>query len=611
MKKSGNFILSLIMPRKMAKFRNMHGLLAVLIYFVGMFMAIGSQFIMSEDFVKKDLPRYEYQDTLETIDNLPIATGLRFANMQTLLFSTDSSQSVDEEKGAAQITKDLLEESFKNYDNAKTLKVSIAFDYKFSYNSVDESKNKFTNGKLLTEYYKNIKENTENNEYLLYFFTKDGVYYVHNLDTSSNTLNDNLSIFKLFKDNFKSYEDGTIEKALENIRRIGKDKIDVNTFVKEMNNIISNHDSSFIISNNLNLQENTSNKGYYQYSVTYFENLGIYNKITKDTKTNGYLDVTVVIDPKFDLKSQNEADYNPYYFDYEGYFQQERRANTTYVLCLFSADRFFFVYDLGQKNDGGTYKDLDYSSGSIFLKTSGGNYKYFLPKDASELKYNMYGELDTTLWTKEVSKDDSINLNTFGETDLLTEEELLDLKAVTRHNTRFYDAIYTLNSRSYLYSDMIGDSFTEKTLSSTTYIDDLLQILTDTMIKIDASNYELSYGFMALCVIVLFPILMTLIIWLLSRKLMMKKFRQYYAIGSICYGMTSIISFILGFAFQFDKYILYVMLFQAWFFIFVTFRINTDPQYINPEDDDEIEKKKEEEKLEFKEVKEIKTSQIG
>ena len=54
------------------------------------------------------------------------------------------------------------------------------------------------------------------------------------------------------------------------------------------------------------------------------------------------------------------------------------------------------------------------------------------------------------------------------------------------------------------------------------------------------------------------------------------------------------------------------MLFQAWFFIFVTFRINTDPQYNNPEDDDNSKVISEkEEKLEFKDIKTVKTSEIG
>ena len=275
MKKTGNFILSLIMPRKMAKFRNMHGLLAFLIYFIGMFMAIGFQFIMSEEFVKKELPRYEYRDTLETVDNLPIATGLRFANMQSIIFSTDSDQAIDEEKGSAQITKDLLEEKFKNYENSKTVVVSIAFDYDFSYNANEESKIKFSNSKLLTDYYKKIKENTENNEYILYFFTKDGVYYVHDLDTTNDDMNNNLSIFKLFKNNLKTYEDGSVEVALEKIRKIGKENIDVLSFVKEMNSIINKHDNSFNISDNIVLLDNDSNKGYHLYSQSYFESLGM------------------------------------------------------------------------------------------------------------------------------------------------------------------------------------------------------------------------------------------------------------------------------------------------------------------------------------------------
>lgn len=616
MKKFKNFLLSLIMPRKMAKYRNMHWLLAVVLFLIAMFVALGSQSIMSESFVRKEMSRTEYKTTIKSMNETNPAAGLHFFNMQKLKFSGDSNEAVDE-NSSAKITSDMLEQKFFNLETNKNLIVTIAFDYDFSYDATNLSKIKFANKNLLIEYYSNLKEvRNDSTDYLFYFFTKDGLYYVFNMDTTNEVPTDNLIIFETFKRNLKTYEDGLVDNSLEHIQKVLTERINVLEFVKSLNSVIALHDSSFNNTPNLKLIDNVSSrKGYEIYSETYFESLGIYHKVVYDTldesKTT-YLDFTLVIDQKFDLQSSNKEDWNPTYFDYEGYLKQTRKADTTYVLCFFTADRFFYVYDLGQKLENGEFKYLDYSNDSVYQRTDNGNYKYFLPAKKEELKYNQYGELDTTLWTKEVSKDDLVDISLFKNDSILTEEELMNLKPVNRHKEYFYDATYTQNSRSYLYSDMIGSSFTESTISRTTAINNMLQILIDTMIKIDASNYELVYGLMAFAIIVLFPIVMALIIWLMSRKLVMKKFRQYYAIGSICYLISSLLSFGIGFFFAFDSYVLYLMLFQAWFFIFVTFRINTDPQYNNPEDDDNSKVISEkEEKLEFKDIKTVKTSEIG
>ena len=97
----------------------------------------------------------------------------------------------------------------------------------------------------------------------------------------------------------------------------------------------------------------------------------------------------------------------------------------------------------------------------------------------------------------------------------------------------------------------------------------------------------------------------------MSKKLFMKKIREYYAIGAICYAETGLLAFIVGFFLPFDKFALYLMLVQAWYFIFVTFRINTDPQYNNDETNKDNPKPVEE-KLEFKKIKESSNaSKIG
>ena len=142
MKKTKNFLLSLILPRRMVKYRNMHGILVLFIYLIGMFLAIGSQFIMSEKFVAKEMERTEYEESLKDND-------VTFKNMQYLSFSNDSNIKADEAK-APKITKSICSESFDN----QTIEVKIAFDEAFSDTIVTES--------LILDYYKSIKGSTKN-----------------------------------------------------------------------------------------------------------------------------------------------------------------------------------------------------------------------------------------------------------------------------------------------------------------------------------------------------------------------------------------------------------------------------------------------------------------
>ena len=163
MKKTKNFLLSIILPRRMVKYRNMHGILALFIYLIGMFLAIGSQFIMSENFVAKDMERAEYVESLKDND------GINFANMQVISFSDDKNITADEAK-APKITKRICAE---NFDNGTT-SVKFVYDDTFTATTINEN--------ILLEYYKSIKDSTKTE--IFYVFGKDEVYYVQNLDTT-------------------------------------------------------------------------------------------------------------------------------------------------------------------------------------------------------------------------------------------------------------------------------------------------------------------------------------------------------------------------------------------------------------------------------------------
>lgn len=631
MKKFGEFILSLVQPRKLAKYRNMHIALAILIFIVGMFIALGSQYMMSESFVQKEMPRHQYKGTLETLYKNPTTdqpdsvTGLMFRNIQSLTFSSNLDVAIDDKNNSAKLTNEVLIEKFTYGDLKTPIEVQIYFDLLFDDTAATNDKTSV----LYNFYESNITPSTE--EKILFYFGKNSVYYIKSsqipllIATSESGVNSGIDVLDFLinqtPQQYIKYDtevnSTTINNALSYIRRIPQifrepsekqisdntsylvDNVDEVSFVNELFKVFNLGYSNISY---VNIDNNTV--PYTKYSETYYETLGIYHKVMKDTyeyEDGHYLDFTLVIDQN--LNNVKNGNIKLQYFDYEGYVKQTRDSNTTYVLCVLGFDRLFYIYDLGQDKEN-NYNSFDYSGGSIFEVTSAGNYKYYLPKDASEISYNMYGELDTTKWTLECGKDDYVII-----------DDVTYDKPQNRHNENFYNAVYTTHSRSYLYSDLIGDVVTNKTFSKTTRIDAMLQSVVDQMVKINAANYELVYAIMAFLAVVLFPLVLVIIVWLMSKKLFMKRIRQYYALAALCYGATSVIAFIVGFFLPFDSYALFLMFFQAWWFIFVTYRINTDPKYNNDDyDENDEENNKNHKDVQFKKLKDadnIKASQIG
>lgn len=593
MKKIKNIILSLIMPRKMAKYRNMHFILALFIYVIGMFLAIGSQFMSSKRYVKNEMERTEFEVSLKSAGKL---------QMQKLAITDDENLSLDPSEESLSINTSLVLTKVKNEQE----KLNFGFIYAEDLtkealdeetNLTDEMKTSLNTTKSsLFKYFEAQQSNNDEN-WLLLLFTKEEVYYKKGLFineyTSESTVNSYLEEIEsecIISKNELLLPLSYLER-LQNVDPLG--------FINRIYMVLFGEANSVFSS----LVECT---GFDKYVYSYFKQKGIYHKLIND-QDGKYVDLTVVIDEA--LSTKNE--YHFAYFDYEGYCKQKRKDNTTYILCVFGSERFFYLYDLGQTYEQGRYKTLDYSTSSIF-ETTDVDRVYYLPNALEELSYNMYGELDTTLWTAKVGKDDQFDVESYkSESEL---KKYIDLKSldnvlpVDRHLANFHNALYTVHSRSYLYTDFMSGDFAVQHLYGELNV--FLQKVNDTMIMIDAANYELIYGIMAFGIFIFFPLIMALIVWLMSRKLVMQRYRQYYAIGAITYGITGIISFIVGFIVPFDKFALILMFIQAWYFIFVTFRINTDPAYEN-EDVDPQTPSTPVLKEEFKKVSEHKSSQIG
>lgn len=609
MKKFKNFILALILPRRTAKFRNMHFILALLIYLVAMFIAVSSQFIVSESMVKKEMPRSEYEETFKDYEVVGDydKPELNFF-VEKLEITSDTSAKIDPKDDVKKLTAKVLETIVEN--DTDSLHGFFAFSEDFTksclnndeYSKEEEETRAYTLNRLKDLFKKAI---LEKNDSFISLFAKDAVYYGLNLDLSSLTIVDidNATLEELItKFQVKTYDVISIDESFSYIRRL--DNLDILGFVNQL--VLT-----------LGLELPTYNKvssriNFDFYVDTYFKQKGIYHKTI--TKNGENLDLTLVIDANYTAFTTDEKKNKFEFFDYEGYFKQSRHENTTYILCVFSSDRFYFVYDLGQTFENDRYVNLDYTNNSIY-ETIGDkevNRIYYLPASPSELAYNDYGKFDTTKWTKSALQNDQFDINNFLTLDDLPNniklEDVQAIKPVDRHQSNFYNAIYTIHSRGYNYNDFINSGFATSQLNAK--INVLLQAITNSLISINAANYELIYGIMAFGIFVLFPLLLSLIIWLLSRKLVMNRYRQYYAIGSIAYIIISIVAFVIGFFVPFSKMAFPLMFVQAWYFIFITFRINTDPQYIN-NDSNQDNNSSTPSAPEFKKVKEHKSAQVG
>lgn len=583
MKKFKNIVLSLIMPRRMARYRNMHPLLALLIFVVGMFLSIGSQKAVAKKFVKEAYVRSDYS---------MVETG-GFDELMDFSISDSNNR----------LSTTPLNNSEERYDiTLEGIQITLFFDSSYRVDDV--------NAKL--EYLDEIidygAEEVANR--IMYVFTRDSVFYkmnVQSADVATMEAFRNLDYQK-----FASLDQTALINALGNMRT------NAPVFLNQLNTLLGNNYPAFTTSDTetnvfASLSSGNVNKhiGSYQYNEnakelitnTYLAKHGV--NVTTLQDGDKELNVTVVLDPGLGAATSNGNNAACTFFDYEGYMKQTRKDNTNYVLYILAVDRMFYVYDLGQDANNG-YKPFDYASGSIFETSSSGNRIYYLPKSDDEIKYNVYGELDTTLWTATAGEDDVYESAKYGT-----------IESVDRHHKNMSQAAYATHGRSYLYREMLADdeNIHFNYLRGKTKLNDFIKESLEAMVAQDATTTELMNALMSFLINVLFPIVIVLVMWLASKRLYMKKLREYYAIGSISYGLSGIIALIIGFFVPFMKFAFYFMFIQAWLYIFIALRINTDPKNTKKDEDNQGPKNgSSPEKPEFKPVdKNIrpKSSQIG
>ena len=268
-------------------------------------------------------------------------------------------------------------------------------------------------------------------------------------------------------------------------------------------------------------------------------------------------------------------------FDLDGYTNQNKDENTEYILYVFTLDYVYYLIGFDQIKDGKSTKAP--MNSLLYEADSSQNLIYYLPKDASELSLNDYGNIDTRKWSRTCEKDAVIDFTVPDDYKAYQSQ----LVPAIRHLENISNAIY-------------GDVISYANLSDTgTNIDDLYmnfagfqRSFKNSLIEMAASQIKLVSTIVSMAVTLLFSFILSLITWLISKNYVLRKFRQYYALVSICFSLGLLLSLILGIFMSYLQTWFYILLFETIYYIVVCFRINT----INEQTDEKVEDVKEEKK---------------
>ena len=327
---------------------------------------------------------------------------------------------------------------------------------------------------------------------------------------------------------------------------------------------------------------------------------GVYHGLYQSE--NGNVDVTVVIDDNL-LSGYGNIEKPLYveFFDIEGYLQQDKADNTEYILYVLTLDNLYYLFNLDQVKDG---KSTKAATNSVILETKDtGELKYYLPKDETELKINKYGDFDTTLWTRLASSEDVIDFEastTYFEslgTSLTFEQYSLMVNKVTpayRHLKNLSNALY---GGVISYANLESNGMDIEKINSS--FSDFQANLKESMIVFNAGLLKTSSLIVSIVITLFFPFLLSGITWLMSKSFIMNKFRQYYAICSLCFAMTTFIALIAGFFISYNEMAFALLVIASVYYIVATFRINT----METDKKDEDKNKKEEPKEPIKYTK--------
>ena len=312
------------------------------------------------------------------------------------------------------------------------------------------------------------------------------------------------------------------------------------------------------------------------------ETNGVYQNLYTNSEGKS-IDITVVVAKDVDVIKE-DAPKHIDFFEIEGYFQQEKKENTEYVLYVLTHDRIYYLFNMDQINEEG--KSTKAMSNALIFETNSntGELKYYLPKDQTELSLNEYGDFDTTKWTRLVSATDELDFKAtneayeqlkaeskIGDLEYGTYEKMIsDTKPVTRHLKEVDSALHPCVVQ---YFSLTNNGLNFSNLSKS--VKAFQTEFKNALVVYEAGNLKTNALIFSVVINLFFPLFLSAITWLMSRSFYMNKFRQYYAICSLCFAMTTIIALIAGFFVNYLELMFPLLIIGSVYYIVATFRINT------------------------------------
>lgn len=275
-------------------------------------------------------------------------------------------------------------------------------------------------------------------------------------------------------------------------------------------------------------------------------------------------------------------------FDLEGYLKQKPKDNTEYMLYVWCLDDVYYLFGFDQMVNGKSTKAAFNSL--VFECNDKGELKYYLPASSSELAVNGYGNIDTTLWTRECGVNDTVDFTIPSEYQSLADQIVPNYRHLKNVANALYGGAVSYNNLAeggVKYENFYSDFGTFSSQFKTS------------MVSLYATQIKLSSLITSFIITIIFSFLLSFITWVISKSFILNKFKQYFALLAICFAVGAIVSLIAGFFVSYLSSWFYILLFDTIFYIIVCFRINTMKPDV-PDEEEAIEKEKE--PIEYKKV---------
>jgi hypothetical protein len=150
------------------------------------------------------------------------------------------------------------------------------------------------------------------------------------------------------------------------------------------------------------------------------------------------------------------------------------------------------------------------------------------------------------------------------------EKMVKNIKPVTRHLKEVDSALHPCVVQYFSLTNN-GLNFSNLSKSVKTFQTEFKNAL----VIYEAGNLKTNALIFSAVINLFFPLFLSAITWLMSRSFYMNKFRQYYAICSLCFAMTTIIALIAGFFVNYLELMFPLLIIGSVYYIVATFRINT------------------------------------